>query len=330
MVRYNTVSGTTDTIFADPSSPSIYSIRVDDQGRILYRTSVPIVVDGHTGAVLNRDLSRYGAGDYAQSERGSLTLVVRPVANDTFHEISRVDLADMSERPAFRIPAGPRSEPPTLRNLFLNQVDGHRWAIGEVDYYDNHRDRAPTYAFAYDLDADSLVWVRLFPAESQYSNAQRVVADERHVYQKSWNRVVAWDLRTGAEVWRTDIPEMQVGQSPMMVGGGRVYFLADARGTFGLDATTGARMSYDESVEGTCVGIEPYRGKYLVLSMSAATINVFDPVRGVYERGFRSPHHNTTISRQWFVDNFSVDEARGLLTAHDFHGMYVFDLKDWP
>jgi hypothetical protein len=135
---------------------------------------------------------------------------------------------------------------------------------------------------------------------------------------------------SGKVLWQSDKPNhgLLFG-GPLMLGGGRVYSFGSADGLYGADITTGEFNYYNEDVRGTVFGIESYGDRFVVLSMSNSSLNIFNPATGRYDLQFKSPHHNPSQGRQFFLNSFMVDTERQWIAAHDYEYTYIFDVAGY-
>ena len=337
IVRYNMLNSHVDTITAATGAVNYSTSRINGKGIGIFEYQVPAmirvvdVVGGRSVAAID-----VPTPSSAVTQDGEIALYPREVDGGTKIEVNLFNPATLTFSPLFNIPRlkggqGDWSVVTTIET-YADSVGTH--VYGVVGHYERSDDSAPCYAFAYNLTTRELEWISKFPPELQASNAQRLAVDEHNVYQKSWFRVVAYDRITGKERWRYDAQGEPIGQSPLMTGGGRVYFLTDVAqtagtGTYGLDAMSGTMTYYNPSVGGTSVAAERYRNLYALTSSGngAHKIYLFDPETGVYLTEWESPNCGTTGNCSFFVEHFSVDEAGGRLAAHDYNYIYVFDIS---
>ncbi len=350
LVRYHLTTGAADTLLHLGAGSAIpYSHRVDAAGRAYIATSLPNQVHfvDIVSKVVTGPFTRPSLGG-ACSQEGIYCIDAEdhgPTRGAT--DVVLFDASQARFRKLFSTPRLPGSMPSTMSRSYSYIDEAGTHLYGEFDYHDRETRTSPSHAFAYNLTTSELEWVNVFPPENDAANAQKIAVDADNVYQKSANRVVAYDRRTGKERWRRDMPDVQIGQSPLMVGGGRVYFLSDmgssqadrqgltpygrGGGTYGLDATTGALVFYNAAIGGTCVAAEEYRGLYVLLATGNGRghrLHIFDPTTGQYQgEGWESPRCGSGGNCGFFVDNFSVDAQRGWVTAHDWNHLYVFDIS---
>ena len=339
VVRYNIRTGRADTLVDQLGRVGLHA-SVDPNGFVAYEPADPTrgfaTCHVPTGQYTFTPLPNLSA---CTNEDGRFVLHIRENADKSMVEVLRFDARTTTSISMFETPRRPgRSVDGAAMHHVDYWVDGLDTIVyGVFGYYDYSTGNCPAHCFAYSLQQQKLLWVNVFPPEHRPSCGQEMAVDEHNVYQKSWNRIVAYNRETGEERWRKDITQAQIGQSGIMPGGGRVYFLSDSstppyNGTFGLDVMTGEQVYFNGNVGGTMTSARRLRNLYAFISTGQGhRIWLFDPETGKYVTSWPSPNcpPGSEGNCGWFADNMNVDPERGYVVAHDFNSIFVFDVSDF-
>ena len=244
--------------------------------------------------------------------------------------LERFDPNTLSRAELFRMPADTRGGRSFhVDEVRLREVDGATLLIGQLAYYLDLARGTPSHTFCYDLTHDTLLWAHKYPVRYREDFANYLEADQDQVFVKGHYQIVAYDIVSGRTNWTSIKQDSSkfYAASPLMVGGGMVYAYEDAAGLFGYDIRTGERRFYDETVQGTVHGIDPFGERYVVLSSRDRSLNIFDPRTREYDLTFYTP--NPSGAAQFFMNSFDVDPERQLISASDYEFVYVFDVSGY-
>lgn len=341
IVRYDIISGARDTILEDVYGIGLGS-DVGPDGLIAYQSWTPDpiglnVVDIPAGE-LYAFVPTLGNGVSDASADGRFVLDLRENADKSEVEILRFYPSTGRMESLFRTP---RAKPNNLNwsaglwPLYWQVENTDTLLFGVFSYHDDSSNNNKSHCFAYNLGEQKLMWVNEYPHESRAASAQTIAVDDRHVYQKGPNRIVAFDRLTGEERWRSDIDQAQINKSDILIGDGYIYFLGDgAGGTMRLDAETGTNLTVVSPITGTMTTARRIGNLYAFISTGnpgGHQIFLFDPMQGQYVAQWVSPNCGPGRGANcgFFADGINVDQERGYIVAHDWNWVYVFDVSDY-
>ena len=213
------------------------------------------------------------------------------------------------------------------------EPNGHRIIYGLIDRFQENVDGSPAWSFRYNLTTNELEWLNIYEITTPQEAAQKLLVEGDLVLHKGWHRVIAYDRATGRERWRYDHGTISnIGTSPLIGGGGRVYFFEELTGLLlGLDLADGRLVYRDRTAAPSVVRAERWtRDRWVFVSMGDSHLNLFDAATGTYVVRWLSPEHNlTTGQRQFNWDGFAAYPDRGIVIAQDREKVWAFDLSEY-